>query len=246
MQIGDAPFVAHADNQRAVLDQLKWNLAGGALNGWTRVTWYDREPFVHVNLQFDKLSLDQIVGGARPVGQAHKPVPGLLSGTAVAAGNPFSTVRRKEASGDVRVRLTESDLGNVAVVNLLYSLLSVQLGPPMPTGRGYAEARLEGERLEIPVIRYFNRGVDIWASAAVVNVFKGADSPIEGAAAGSARPLKDLKLPFMADVDQILRALQGSVATASIQGTLQDPQPKVIPFAQTAEAFRRFMIGELT
>ncbi|MDB5318636.1 MAG: hypothetical protein JWN40_267 [Phycisphaerales bacterium] len=245
MQIGDAAFTAHADYRRAVLDHLDWNLAGGTLKGWMRYTNYGDEPFLHVNLAFDKLNLDQIVGAARPAGQAHKPLPGLLSGTAVAAGNPFSVERRKEASGDIRVRVTDSDLANVPVVNVLYSLLSVKLGPPLPTGRGFAEARLEGERLEIPVIRYFNRGVDIWASAAVLNIFKGVDSPIEGTAAGSARPLKDLKLPFMADVDQILGALQGAVATASIQGTLKDPQPKVIPFAQTGEAFRRFMVGEV-
>jgi hypothetical protein len=79
----------------------------------------------------------------------------------------------------------------------------------------------------------------------VLNIFQGVDSPIEGAAAGSARPLKDLKLPFMADVDQILRALQGGLATASIQGTLKDPQPRVLPFADAGEAFRRFMIGEV-
>jgi len=97
---------------------------------------------------------------------------------------------------------------------------------------------------EIPNVRYFNRGVDIWASATVLDVFKGAQSPIEGNAAGSARPLKDLKLPFMADVDQILKALQGSIATASIQGTVGEPQPRVIPFAQSGETFRRFMIGE--
>jgi hypothetical protein len=245
MQVGDATFIAHADQDRAVLDKLDWSLAGGKLNGWTRVTWYEHEPFVHVNLAFERLSLDQIVKAARPAGQVHKPMPGLLQGTAVAAGNPFSLQRRKEASGDLHVRITESDLANVPVVNLLYSVLSIKLGPPLPTGRGFAEARLEGERLEVPVIRYFNRGVDIWASAAVVNIFKGADSPIEGTAAGAARPLKDLKLPFMADVDQILRALQGGLATASIQGTVRDPVPKVIPFAQSGEAFRRFMVGEV-
>jgi hypothetical protein len=76
-------------------------------------------------------------------------------------------------------------------------------------------------------------------------VFKGAQSPVEGSAAGSARPLKDLKLPFMADVDQIFAALQGAVATASIEGTVGNPTPRVIPFAQSGEAFRRFMIGEV-
>jgi hypothetical protein len=245
IDIGNAAFIAHAGDQRAVLDKLDWNLAGGKLSAWTRVTWYRDEPFVHVNMAFEKLNLDQLIRAARPAEQQHKPVPGLLEGTAVLAGNPHSQTHRDDASGDIRLRITASDLANVSVVNTLYSVMSIKYGKPEPNGRGHVVARLEGQRLEIPVVRYFNRGVDIWASATVVDIFKGRDSPIEGAAAGSARPLKDLKLPFMADVDQILAALQGGVATASIEGTVGQPQPRVIPFASSSETFRRFMIGEV-
>jgi len=245
IDIGNASFTAHTDYQKAVVDQFDWAIADGTVKGWTRVTWREPSPFVHVNLEFDKLNLDQIVAAGRPKGQQHKPVPGLLAGTVVAAGQPFDERRRTEASGEAHVRLTDSDLGNVPAVNLLYTVLSVKYGPPTPTGKGFAEARLEGQRLEFPVIRYFNRGTDLWASAAVVNVFKGTESPIEGSAAGSARPLKDLKLPFMADFDKIVGALQGGVATVSLEGTLGNPNPKVIPFAQAGEAFRRFMVGEV-
>jgi hypothetical protein len=245
LSIGDASFLAHADVNRAVLDRLNWRLAGGSLRGWTRVTWYDHDPFVHVNLSFDDLDLDQVVRAVQPRGKEHKPTPGLLTGTAIAAGNPFSDRGRKEASGDFHARLTKSDLVNIPTVNLLYSVLSVKLGPQAPAGHGFVDARLEGERLEIPAVRYFDRGVDLWAAVSVINVFRGAASPITGTAAGSARPLKDLKLPFMADVDQILGALQGAVATASIEGTLGDPAPRIIPFAEAGEAFRRFMVGEV-
>jgi hypothetical protein len=172
-------------------------------------------------------------------------MPGRVSGRVIGAGNPFTEVGRKQSSGEVRLRLTESDLANSKIVDALYAVMSVKLGKREPTGRGFLEARLEGERLEVPVVRYSNRGVDVWANAAVVNVFKGTASPIEGSAAGSARPLKDLKLPFMGDVDKILSALQGGLATVSIQGTVGDPDPKVIPFAATGDAFRRFMVGEV-
>jgi hypothetical protein len=141
--------------------------------------------------------------------------------------------------------VTESDLANSKIVNTLYSVMSVKLGTTQPTGHGFAEARLEGERLEIPVIRYINRGVDVWVNAAVVNVFQGGASPLEGTAAGSARPLKDLKLPFMGDVDKIISALQGGLVTVNIGGTLREPDVRVIPFASAGDAFRRFMIGEV-
>ena len=255
LPIGEAWFVAHGDYQpksaatppvaRAVLDRLNWDLAGGNLKGWSRVTWYDLEPFLQVNLDFDRLSLDQIVKAARPAGQPHKLMPGLLSGYAMAAGNPFSERGQKAASGEAKVRLTESDLMNVKAVNLLYSIMSVQLGKPVPSGKGFIQARLEGQRLEIPALRYSNRGADIWANAAVVDVFDGAKSPIEGTAAGSVHPLRDLKLPFMADVDKIISALSGSVATVRLRGTVGNPDPQVIPFADSGETFRRFMIGEV-
>jgi hypothetical protein len=114
-----------------------------------------------------------------------------------------------------------------------------------PTGRGRASARLEGTRLEIPRIRYFNRGVDLWASATVLDLFKGVDSPIEGTAAGSARPLRDLKLPFMADVDAIMQSLQRSMATVQIGGTISAPKTDVVPFTSAGDSFRRFMVGEV-
>jgi uncharacterized protein involved in outer membrane biogenesis len=245
IQIGDASFLAHADFQRAVLDRLDWDLAGGNLKAWSRVTRYDADPFVHVKLNFDKISLDQIVRAARPPGQVHKPVPGLISGTAFAAGSRFSPERRRDASGELHVRLADSDLVNVPTVNFLYSVLSVQFGPPVPRGKGFIDARLEGTRLEVPAIRYVNRGVDIWANLTVLDVFKGVDSPIQGTAGGSARPLKDLKLPFMADVDQMLKALQGAIAVVQIEGTIRDPRNHAIPFSESGDTFRRFMLGEV-
>ena len=49
----------------------------------------------------------------------------------------------------------------------------------------------------------------------------------------------------MADVDKMLAALQGGLATVRIYGTLGTPDPRVVPFAATGDAFRRFMIGEV-
>jgi hypothetical protein len=246
VQIGGATFAIYADYDRAVLDRFTWDLAKGQMKGWARVTNYGHRPFAHLDLSFEKLDLDQIVRAARPKGQEHKPTPGLLAGGLKVAGDAFTPQGRQMASGEASVRVTESDLANVDIVNFLYSVMSVKLGQQAPAGRGFATARLEGKRLEIPVVRYSNRGVDLWASGAVVDVFQGTNSPIEGSAAGSARPLKDLKLPFMDDVDKLISALQGGLVTVSIGGTVGEPNPRVITFAQAGEAFRRFMIGEVT
>jgi hypothetical protein len=246
MQLGNASFLVYGDQNRAVLNRLNWNVAGGEINGWGRFTQRDDgEKFAHLNFDFGNLDLDQLTRAGRPAGQEHKPTPGRIAGRVIAAGNPFTDEGRKSASGEANVRLTDSDLINIDAVNLLYTVLSVKYGQTQPTGRGWATARLEGERLEIPTVRYMNRGVDVWANAAVVNLFQGAKSPIEGTAAGSARPLKDLKLPFMADVDAVFKALQGGLATVSLEGTVGEPTPRVIPFAAASGAFRRFMLGEV-
>jgi len=255
LPIGDLWFIAHGEYQaktatknpvaRAVVDKMNWDLAGGNLKGWSRVTWYDLEPFAQVNFDFDKLSLDQIVKAVRPAGQEHKPMPGLLAGNVMAAGNPFTERGQQSASGEAKIRLTESDLVNSPAINLLYTLMSVKLGPQVPSGRGLIVARLEGKRLEVPAMRYSNRGTEIWAKPVVVDVFKGAASPIEGVAAGSASPLRDLKLPFMGDIDRVISAWTGSVATVQLNGTIGAPTPRVILFSQSGETFRRFLLGEV-
>ncbi|HSI32895.1 MAG TPA: hypothetical protein VK986_04835 [Tepidisphaeraceae bacterium] len=247
LSFGDLSFLAYLDTNRAVLDKLNWHVAGGQLNGWTRLTWYksDPTPFIHVNLGLDKLDIDQIVKAARKPGQAHEPMPGRLSGTIVAAGNPFTDAGRRTASGDVQLRVADSDLVNIDAVTALYNLLSLQGGNKAPAGKGYVIARLEGPRLEIARSKYFNRGVDLYAAVTAVDVFKGVDSPLTGTAGGSARPFKDLKLPFMGDVDKLLSALQGNVATVNIGGTIADPKIKAVPFAESGGAFRRFLVGEV-
>jgi hypothetical protein len=245
VELGDLEFLAYLDDRRVSLDKLNWRIDGGQLNAWARATRYDQFPFAHVRADFENLSLDPLMHSLQPPDRPHKEMLGKLSGRLVAAGNPYSDQGRREASGEFDVRITESDLANVGFINALYSILSVRLGKQPPSGHGHVTARLEGERLEIPTMRYQNRGVDVWMSGAILDVFQGGTSPVEAQAAGSARPLKDLKLPFMADVDQVLKALQGGLATVDIGGTVREPVIKVIPFAASGDTFRRFMLGEV-
>ena len=251
MHVGNAQFTAYLDKDRAVLDRLRWNLADGQLGAWARLTWYKSpttkrpERFLHVGLDVDKLSLDQVLSALRPRGVEHEAMPGLVTGRLWAAGNPFTEQGRRLASGEGNLRIERSDLANADIVNALYSIMSVRMGDKAPEGRGFAELRLEGPRLEIPVVRYFNRGVDLWINASVLDVFQGPGSAIQGTAAGSARPLRDLKLPFAADIDKIFQALQSNLATVAIGGTVKKPEAKVIPFAEAGSSFRRFMVGEV-
>ena len=108
MQIGDADFVAYVDHDRAVLDRLKWKLADGLVNSWARITWYPSkltgqpEPFLHVNVEGEKLSIDQVVRAARPKDIPDERMPGLVTAHMWVAGFPFTDQGRRTSSGEGR------------------------------------------------------------------------------------------------------------------------------------------------
>jgi hypothetical protein len=66
-------------------------------------------------------------------------------------------------------------------------------------------------------------------------------SKIEGYVVGSARPLSALKIPFLADVDQIMAVLQSNLTTVKVSGTVEQPQVKTATFSDVGDALKRFM-----
>ena len=68
---------------------------------------------------------------------------------------------------------------------------------------------------------------------------------VSGYVIGSARPLSALKLPFIADVDQIMAVLTSSLATVKLGGTIADPQNQQATFADVGEGLQRFMRGQV-
>jgi hypothetical protein len=114
-----------------------------------------------------------------------------------------------------------------------------------PTGRARAELRLESSNLIVDTFRLFNRGVEVRASGVVHDLWKLPRSQITGYAVGSARPLHDLKLPFMADVDAVFSAIQGSVATVRVDGTVHEPKPRIATFDEVESTLRAMLLGDV-
>src|SRR5690606_11249477 len=85
---------------------------------------------------------------------------------------------------------------------------------------------------------YFNRGTDIVASLRIEDIFAGADSPINGFAVGRVRPLRDLGLPFMKNLDDILVAVQTGGASVRIRGTLATRRLTPPPLRDIGNALR--------
>ena len=95
-------------------------------------------------------------------------------------------------------------------------------------------------------MRIFNRGVEILGAGTVGDLFVMPDSPIHATLVGTARPLKDIKLPFFSDVDQILSAVQASATTVLVEGTVRQPKVRIATFAEIGDEMKNILLGETT
>jgi hypothetical protein len=114
-----------------------------------------------------------------------------------------------------------------------------------PIGTADVRARLEGANLSVTSARIFNRGVEIRGQLNSTAIWALPDNPISGTAVGSVRPLRDLKLPFLADVDQVLSVLQSNLTTVRVGGTLRNPKVDSGAFADIGQELRGILIGDM-
>jgi hypothetical protein len=190
-------------------------------------------------LEFENLSLDQLVH----VGDAKAdPMPGRLAGSLRLAGN---TSDPRDVFGDVFLSLSQSDLANLDAIRLMYDLMRVGSAGTQPSGTGAMRGRLENNTLHVTGFRMFNRGVDVRGVGDISELFSLPDSSVRATLVGSARPLKDLRLPFLADVDQILSVVQANVTTVRIEGTVRQPKVRTATFDEIGEEMRQILLGEV-
>ena len=152
-------------------------------------------------------------------------------------------IKNLYAQGEAQ--LTESNLGNTAVISFLYNAMNLGRDVGRPTGRGSVSVHMENGAMNVTRLDYFNRGTEVHAMAQIGEIWKMPDCPIEGSAVGSARPLQNIKLPFIADIDQILGILQAEVTTVKITGTLRKPVPQPLPFRFVGDAMRSLILGDV-
>ena len=154
----------------------------------------------------------------------------------------------KRIFGTGSLQIVDSDLVNVPFIKQLYNLLRVGIGSGKPNGTGSLDLQLDASRLDLTNIRYFNRGTEARAELRVKDIWAGTRSELEGSAIGTLRPLKDLKLPFLADVDDVLNALQSQLGVQSvlIEGTVADQKVRPVLFSELGSGFRGLLMGEAT
>jgi hypothetical protein len=225
---------------RLVLDRSTLHLAGGTVNAWGRASSHAGAGFntLHVQLDLNGLRLNQVVHAMEPEAE---PMIGVLSGQITAFG-PRRDYRL--LNGEVALNLTESDLANSDIINAFYQTFNLGRRDSGPTGTGTAHMRLENGALQITELRYRARGLQIRSAGTVEDLFL-KQRPISGYAIGTVRPLRDIKLPYMAQVDDIFAALQSDVTTFRIGGTVRDPTADVAALNDIGGGLRRLILGDV-
>ena len=241
------------------------HVAGGVVELWGRLSTHDLQTATRdvvstqMTVRLRDISLDQLVHTGAPEADA---MPGRLhgdfsivghtrGGTAIDLESKDPTLAflerfSKSINAQGTVRITESNLGNVDVFAALYNLMNIGAGGfREPTGSGTAELRVEDGRMIVENLRYFNRGTEIRAVAQIDRVWLLPNSPITGTAVGTARPLRDVRLPFFADLDQVLSAVQRNLTTVAIDGTVRDPVPRPITFDDAGSDLRAIILGDV-
>src|SRR5213079_2749802 len=193
----------------------------------------------HAQMEFKELSLNELTQSLTP-GAA--PMAGALDGQLTL----FGPLNLQLLTGETNVHLTRSDLANNAIVGGIYDAMHLHIGHDEPVGAGRAQLRLEQGVLNLTNFYYNNRGVELRASGRASDIFRGGDSPISGYAVGSARPLRELKLPFFAEADDILNALQKSLTTFRVGGRLREPILQPAGFSEIGSDLRGFILGDVT
>lgn len=147
---------------------------------------------------------------------------------------------------DTNVTIKNSDLGNFDAIAFLYNSMHLGGGPRTPTGHGTVSAHMEEGKLHVTRLYYFNRGIEVRGVATVDQMWNLPDCPLQGTAIGTARPLKNIKLPVLAEADAVLAALQNSLTTVGFDHTLRNPGGfYIVSLKELAGELRGLLLKEL-
>src|SRR5262249_3449470 len=143
------------------------------------------------------------------------------------------------------INIEQSDLANSDIIATIYSLMNIATIGKAADGRGHLTFRFEQGDAYISELAYFNRGVQLHGTGHVRDITHLSESPIDLVVAGAARPLKNLWLPIVTDVDEIIAVLQSNVPTIRATGTLAQPQVVPVLLEQAGSDLKEMLMGEV-
>lgn len=217
---------AYVGAGRSVVERALAQVGGGEVLVWGSTSLHNGERYVQVAGRARRVSLDEVVRAVAPGAERYDGVVSAEFGGAGYVREPHRLF------GQAVVGVDEADLVNIPLVSQLYAAANIGAAGESRSGRGVAEVRLEGNVLTIPQVQYFNRGLDLRASLNVQDIFARGRSPVRGMAVGTARSLAGSEIPLLGDADRMFAAAQEGGTVIRIDGTLGEPEVRVVPFAE--------------
>jgi hypothetical protein len=233
----DLNGLVHFGPGRAEIQEGSLVAADGTLDLYGRASDHGGEVALFMNLTMNNLDLQQIASAAA---LDDRPMPGRVSGEWTLGG---SLTPPHRLFGRATMTLTDSDLLALPGIAQIYGALNLDIGTSKPQGEGEVLLRIEGRSLEITRLIYFNRGTDVVAGLKIADIFNPAESPIEGIAVGSIRPLRAGSQSFFSSIDRLLRAAQSNAVAVEIGGTIAEPTTSLAPLKDLTDSIRRLLRG---
>jgi hypothetical protein len=203
------------------------------------------------------LLYDSPVDNRPPTAAATPPAPASTTtpaattapgATTKAATQPTRDMLREfltRVYGEGHVHLSEANLANIGAISFVYNALNVFQKVNQPTGTGDIDFRIERDTLKVTRMTYYNRGTELRAILDFPQIWEIPASPVRGTVVGLARPLRDLKLPFIEDFESALGALQsGLLTSANVSGRVNDPKLQLSSFKGVGDDMKRFFKGD--
>ncbi len=238
IQIGPALISAHIGPERLVVDTFDCQVMNGWVRNRARLSRHADRLWLYLSSDLDRLDLAQLTQTLQP---ESRPVVGRISGKSVLV----LTTDPNSMSGQIDLKISDSDLINSTIFTALYNAMNLKGLSAKPQGEGSLRLNVNGTRAEFTSFYYFNHGIEVRGTARIADLTLGINSPIEGFVFGTSRPLKDLRLPGIEELDQLMTSLQNSTAVVKISGTMGQPEVSVIPFPEVSNSIRKLLWGQL-
>ena len=220
-----------------------------------------------VSATFGQLQIGAAARSVAPDNAQLGKVRGLLGGQVNLRANLddpsklFDLAALAKLNGSGRLELSDADLKGVGVLKTIVAGADEKEqkrkeetgkdegygADPNAAGRGTVRFQLEGDTLRVNSLDLFVSGIQIQGAPVVSGLSDYPKSELSGIVVAAARPLKNVKLPFFADADQILGAFQQSAATFRLKGTLEHLGVNSVEQASIAEAgdtLKELLTGE--
>ena len=232
--LGHITAEAYLGETRLVTQNAAIPVFGGVVSPWFSLTRRADEIFVHIISDFKDIDLNHLV---QTFNDDTDTVPGTLNGTLRCR----TSGALRSLSGGGEIHLTNSDLVRTRIVGAVLSAMNLTSDNVEPQGQGTIKLTAHGQRFEITSFEYYNRGIEIRGAGAVQDFTQGKASPISGFVTGSARPLRQSRIPGTRELDQLLKGLQAGLTSVKVEGTLGQPEPRIVTMTEIHDAFRALL-----